>query len=87
MAQQAKYIDITHFCTYLPIDPITLPENSQATTGEDAPEQKIPVIPYEGYNFMPTSVGYRSYFGANSQLNVDDLPVRAMILFFPIIRL
>ena len=81
MAQQAKYIDITR--TYLPIDPITLPENSQATTGEDAPEQKIPVIPYEGYNFMPTSVGYRSYFGASSQLNVDDLPVRAddIILF------
>jgi hypothetical protein len=81
MAQSAKYIDITR--TYLPIDPVTLPENSQDTSDEDAPEQKIPVVPYEGYNFMPTPFGYRSYFGASSQLNADDLPVRAddIILF------
>lgn len=71
MAQSAKYIDLTR--TYLPIDPVTLTETSHATSGEDAPEQKLPVIAYEGYNFMPTPMGYRSYFGATSQLNVDDL--------------
>lgn len=81
MAQQAKPIDLSR--TYLPIDPNTLTETSHATSGEDAPEQKIPVVPYEGYNFIPTQYGYRSYFGASSKLDVDDLEPRCdeIILF------
>lgn len=71
MAQQAKYIDITR--TYLPIDPDSLPMTEHATQAEDAPEQRFPVMPYEGYNFMPTQFGYRSYFGFNSYLD-DDIP-------------
>ena len=81
MAQTSKPIDLTR--SYLPIDPITLPESSHDTPGEDSPEKRQPVVPYEGYNFMPTAVGYRSYFEASSQLNVDALPVRCddIILF------
>jgi len=81
MAQRATYVDLTR--TYLPIDPDSLPQTSQETGNEDNPEQRIPVMAYEGYNFMPTQFGYRSYFGASSQLNVDDLPTNCdeVILF------
>jgi hypothetical protein len=33
----------------------------------------VPVIPYDGYNFMPTPQGYSSFFGTNSLLGINAL--------------
>lgn len=76
MAQRAKPIDLSR--SYLPIDPNTLPETMHGTEGEDRPEKIPPVIPYEGWNFMPTSYGYRSYFGLSAKLNINDFPVPSL---------
>ncbi len=71
MAQRAKPIDLTR--TYLPVDPNTLTETMHGTQGEDAPENRVPVVPYEGWNFMPTGYGWRSYFGINGTLGISAL--------------
>jgi len=69
--------------SYLPIDPNTLPETMHDTGGEDRPEDRIPVIPFEGWNFMPTAYGWRSYFGINANLGIDalELPAHCRELF------
>lgn len=69
--QSAKFIDVTR--SYVPVDPNTYPENLHSTTKEDHPEQRFPVVPYMGWNFLPTSYGYKSYFGTNSALGIDTL--------------
>lgn len=69
--QAAKIIDLER--SYVPMDPNAFPATMHATGSEDAPEERIPVIPYDGYNFMPTAYGYRSFFGINSILDVDAL--------------
>jgi len=71
MAQRTKRVGLER--SYQPIDPNTMPETLHATDSEDAPEQRIPVIPYEGYNFMPTAYGYRSYFGTNAAIEGDPM--------------
>ena len=71
MAQQTKYIDLSR--SYLPIDPNTLPQTMHGTEREDTPEQRMPVVPYEGWNFMPTAYGWRSYFGLTGTLNINAL--------------
>ena len=73
MAQLAKYIDITR--TYLPVEPEAFTQSEHDTKGEDTPEQRIPVMAYEGYNFMPTQAGYRSFFGMNSKLDISAIAV------------
>jgi hypothetical protein len=79
--QNTKFIDVTK--TFLPVDPNSFPESMQGTSGEDNPEQRIPSSAYEGFNFLPTSYGYKSYFGTTGKLNIDNLPSRAdyIILF------
>lgn len=79
MAQQAKVIDTTH--TYIPVDPNTFPENLHGTSQEDYPTDKIPVIPFDGFNFLPTDYGYKSFFSTNAQVAVEALPVRASVIF------
>ncbi len=71
MAQVVKLIDISR--SYVPIDPNSFPEGMHSTGSEDAPEEHTPVVPYDGYNFMPTAFGYMSYFGINSILGVNAL--------------
>jgi hypothetical protein len=71
MSQRVKHIDLSR--SYLPIDPNSLPETMHATQGEDNPEARMPVVPYEGWNFMPSAYGWRSYFGLTARLNVDAL--------------
>lgn len=79
MAQVAKIIDVTR--SYVPVDPATFPQNLHATQAEDAPEERVPVIPYQGYNFLPTAYGYKSFFGLNSKLDVDALTSRVDEIF------
>lgn len=69
--QSAKIIDVTR--TFIPVDPNTFPESLHGTQKEDFPEQRFPVVPYIGHNFLPTAYGYRSYFGTNAALQIDSL--------------
>lgn len=71
MAQSAKVIDLTR--SFIPVSPRTFPETMHATQREDYPEQRFPVIPYKGHNFLPTAYGYKSYFGTTAALNIEPL--------------
>jgi hypothetical protein len=71
MPQKTKRIDVTK--SFFVTDPNSVMENLRYTGREDDPEDPPPIVAYEGYNFIPTSYGYRSYFGANSQLDIDAL--------------
>lgn len=77
--QRTAFIDVTR--SYIPVDPKAFPENYRVITSEDAKEDKRPIVPYEGYNFMPTSYGYKSYFGSTATLNVDAIPSRVDDVF------
>ena len=71
MVQRAQVIDITK--SYLPGDPNAFVQSLINTEREDGEEKTLPVLAYEGYNFLPTSYGYRSYFGVNAELDVGTL--------------
>lgn len=77
--QAAKFVDVTR--TFLPIKASTFPSTMHGTAKEDAPETRIPVMAYEAKNILPTSMGYMSYFGTVSQLEIDALPANADYLF------
>jgi hypothetical protein len=74
MPQKAKIIDVSR--SFLPIDPNALPENMVGTAQEDTPEKEPPILLYEGYNFLPTSYGYRSWFGTDTKLDIGVLSSR-----------
>lgn len=71
MSQETKIIDIRR--SYIPKDPNAFEATYHDTQAEDSPEPRIPVVPYDGYNFMPTPQGYASFFGINSALEIDTL--------------
>lgn len=70
--QNSKIIDITR--SYIPVDPNRFPETLHGTKSEDFPEDRVPVVPYMGQNFLPTARGYKSFFGTGSHLNFTNLP-------------
>lgn len=73
MSQQSvKVIDVTK--SYIPGDPNAFPANMGFTGSEDSPFQSSPILPYEGYNFLPTNYGYKSYFGLTGVLGINALP-------------
>lgn len=72
MAQIVKIIDLNK--SYVPGDPNAFPSNLHFTAKEDNPDEVLPIVAYEGYNFLPTSYGYRSYFGTESALTLEALP-------------
>lgn len=75
MAQRiAKIIDVTK--TFLPVDPQNFPANLHTTAKEDYPEKTLPVVAYEGYNFLPTHYGYKSFFGTTGKFDVSTLAAR-----------
>ena len=78
MAQKPQIIDITK--SYLPGDPNSLVQNLVNTDKEDGEEKTLPVLPYEGYNFLPTAYGYKSFFGTTSNFGVGALPSRAQFI-------
>lgn len=79
MSQSAKFVDVTK--SYLPIDPKVFPESMHGTGKEDSPETRIPVVAYDGHNFLPTAYGYRSYFGTLGKGNYDALLARVDHIF------
>lgn len=71
---KSKIIEVKH--SYIPGDPNAIAANLEFTRAEDDPHAPIPIFPYEGWNFLPTDYGYRSYFGTNAVLNIPILPSR-----------
>ena len=81
MTQATKILDITR--SYIPVNPLEYPNNYHSTQKEDVPEDAPPIVAYEGYNFLPTSYGYKSYFGCTSALGIEALAskVDKLLLF------
>lgn len=79
MAQRAQIIDITK--TYLPGDPNSFVQTLVNTDKEDGEEKTLPPLLFEGHNFLPTSYGYRSYFGVVPKLDILDLTSRVQFVF------
>jgi len=69
-----QIIDVTR--SYLVTDPEAFYENLMVPVREDSPEKMLPVVAFEGYNFLPTLYGYRSYFDTASQLDIGTLSSR-----------
>lgn len=74
MAQIPNIVDLTK--GYIFTDPNAFADNRGHTQQQDTPTEMLPVVPMAGYNFLPTSYGYRSYFGDNSILDIEALPAR-----------
>lgn len=79
MAQDVHIVDLRR--SYIPQDPNAFPATMHATQAEDTPERGVPVLPYDGYNFMPTPQGYCSFFGVNSTLQLDALAAKVDDIF------
>lgn len=77
--QQTKFIDLTR--SYLPMDPNAFPDSMHVVDMKE--EQRVPVMAYDGKNFLPTAYGYKSFFGINKELGADDLAERVdfMLIF------
>jgi hypothetical protein len=78
MAQRAQVVDITK--SYLPGDPNAYVQSLVNTDREDGEEKTMPLLAYEGYNFLPTSQGYKSYFGTSSILGITALTSRVQFV-------
>lgn len=79
MAQTTKYVDLTR--TYVPMDPNSFPDSLHVVDSKE--ENRIPVIPYDGRNILPTAYGYKSYFGTGTELGIGALAERVdwLLLF------
>ncbi len=69
-----QIIDVTR--SFLVTDPEAFYENQMVSQREDSPEKMLPIVAYEGYNFLPTLYGYRSYFDVASKLDIGSLASR-----------
>jgi hypothetical protein len=78
MAQKSQIIDLRK--GYKVIDPEAFQETLISTNREDSEEESFPVMPYAGYNFLPTDYGYRSYFGQNSSFGFPALTSRTQFV-------
>lgn len=79
MVMALKPIDIKQ--SYIPGDPNAIAANLEFTRAEDDPRAPVAITPFEGYNFLPTDYGYRSYFGINALLNIPIVPSRCEDVF------
>lgn len=70
--QIVRYADI--LTGYIPADPNSFPDN--LSTPDPREDRKAPVTIYDGYNFMPTAYGYKSYFGVIKKLLGSPLAAR-----------
>lgn len=79
MAQTVKYVDLTR--SYIPLDPNSFPDGLHIADMQE--ENRVPVMPIDGGNFLPTAYGYKSYFGTEVTLAVDDFLERVdwLLLF------
>lgn len=74
--QQTKFIDLTR--SYIPMDPNAFPDSMHVVDMKE--EQRVPVMAYNGKNFLPTAYGYKSFFGIEKEFGADDLAERVDFL-------
>lgn len=79
MAQIVRYVDLTR--SFMPMDPNSFPEGMHVYEAND--EGRIPVMAYDGANFLPTAYGYKSFFGTDTYHPADALAERidAVLIF------
>lgn len=70
MSSRSKFVQINR--SLIVLDPGTMPVNLAQTVREDAPEQSFPALAYDGKDVLPTALGYTSYFGEHTRLNIGD---------------
>lgn len=75
-SQETKFIDVTR--TYIPVNPNAFPDSLHT---QEKPEERVPVMAYKGYNFLPTAYGYRSYFGIGQDLGISAIAERVDHVF------
>jgi hypothetical protein len=71
MTQKSQMVDVLR--SFMPGDPNVLHQNMVNTERDDGEEKNLPIVAYEARNILPTSYGYKSYFGLNSTLDIDSL--------------
>lgn len=78
MAEQTvKYINLAR--SYVPMDPNSFPDSMHIADMKE--EDRYPVMLYDGCNFMPTSYGYKSYFGVTQKLDINALGANVDAIF------
>ena len=77
--QGSSYIDLTR--GFRVGDSQTFMPTMLTTNREDSPEETPKVVAFEGYNFLPTDYGHKSFFGTQVTMEVTPLPVRADYIF------
>lgn len=76
--QKPQIIDLNK--SHIPTDPNAFPESLIGIRKEDGEEKSPNIIPFEGYNFLPTHYGYKSYFGQTKTLKPNALPARPQFI-------
>ena len=76
--QKPQIIDLNK--SHIPTDPNAFPESLIGIRKEDGEEKSPNIIPYEGYNFLPTHYGYKSFFGQTKALKPNALPARPQFI-------
>jgi len=74
-SQIVKYLDIKQ--SYIPSEPNVFPINLIDYSKEETQENPRKIVAYDGHNFIPTSEGYKSYFGTQHQLDIEALQTKA----------
>lgn len=77
-AQTTRFIDVTR--TYIPVNPNAFPDSLHEYQRNDI-EDRVPVMAYKGYNFLPTAYGYKSFFGINQVMGINALEERIDRMF------
>lgn len=61
------------------LDPPSMPDNLSRAYSEDRFEPSFPSLAYNGRNVLPTALGYMSFFGEATKLNIGRLPAGTLV--------
>lgn len=61
--------------SFVPVDPNAFPAVLEFIGKEDSPNAGSPILPYFGFNFAPTSSGYKSWYGTNNLMQWPPLAI------------
>ena len=74
MAQTPRVIKVEE--TYIPVDPDEHPHHLADSSYEDRLNSPKAIVAYDGKNFLPTAYGYKSFFGTQYRLSIQQLTAR-----------
>lgn len=70
--QQIRIIDVSK--TFTPVDPQIIEANRTSEGADARLDRSEGIVAYEGYNFLPTATGYKSFFGINQAIDIPACP-------------